>query len=156
KVREDDSLEALVAPFLVSKDHPLAMINDVFNGVFVTGNMLGDALFYGRGAGKLPTASAVVADVVDCARHPGKTVTCFWDAEPAKLADMGEATRSYLVRAKEDAKRTVEEAFGQTGTAMDESIEGEFGYITVPMQEKAFLAAYKTLGDKVLNYIRLL
>ncbi len=156
KVREDDSLEALVAPFMVSKDHPLAMINDVFNGVFVTGNMLGDALFYGRGAGKLPTASAVVADVVDCARHPGKTVTCFWDAEPATLADMGEATRRYFLRAKEEAKKAVEDAFGQAGTVLDESIEGEFGYMTAPMQERDFMAAYKGLGDRVLNYIRLL
>ncbi len=156
KVMEDDSLLAMVAPFMVSKDHPLAMINDVFNGVFVTGNMLGDALFYGKGAGKLPTASAVVADVIDCARHPGKTVTCFWDAEPAALADVGESTKKFFLRAKEEAKKEVEEAFGANGTALDESMEGEFGYITAEMKEKDFLEQYRALGDKVLNFIRLI
>ena len=64
----------MVAPFLVGKDSPLYSVNGVFNGVFVHGNMLGDAMFYGSGAGKLPTASAVVADVVDCAKHLNKTV----------------------------------------------------------------------------------
>ncbi len=156
KVMEDDSLLAMVAPFMVSKDHPLAMINDVFNGVFVTGNMLGDALFYGKGAGKLPTASAVVADVIDCARHPGKTVTCFWDAESATLADVGESAKKFFLRAKEEAKKEVEDAFGANGTALDESVEGEFGYITAEMKEKDFLAQYKALGDKVLNFIRLI
>ena len=72
---------AMVAPFLISREHPLYSVNDVFNAVYVHGNMLGDSMYYGRGAGKLPTASAVVSDVVDCARHQGKTIMCFWDEE---------------------------------------------------------------------------
>ena len=62
--REGSQLSAMVAPFLVGAEHPLYSVNDVFNAVFVKGNMLGDAMFYGSGAGKLPTASAVVADVI--------------------------------------------------------------------------------------------
>ena len=64
-----DSYCALVAPFMLEPTHPLYNVNDVFNAVFVHGNVLGDAMFYGSGAGKLPTASAVVADIVEIAKH---------------------------------------------------------------------------------------
>ena len=65
----EEGCYAMVAPFLVNDENPLYGVNDVFNAVFVNGNMLGDAMFYGSGAGKLPTASAVVGDIVDAARH---------------------------------------------------------------------------------------
>lgn len=86
KAQEDGSVLAMVAPFMLGKENPLSSVNDVFNAVLVTGNMLGDAMFYGKGAGKLPTASAVVADVIDCAGNPGKTLMRGWTEEPAKLA----------------------------------------------------------------------
>lgn len=156
RAMEDGSVLAMVAPFMVSADNPLAMVNDVFNGVMVTGNMLGDALFYGRGAGKLPTASAVVADVIDCARHPGKTVICMWEKEEARLADAAEVQRRFFVRARKDAKGDVEAAFpgGESITASGHS--GEFGYITPVMRERDFFTKYRELGDKVLGRIRIL
>lgn len=77
---------AMTAPFLISSDSPLYTVNGVFNAVLVKGNMLGESMYYGRGAGKLPTASAVAADVVDCARHMGETLTCFWDAGKRHLS----------------------------------------------------------------------
>ena len=70
---QEDGCFVMVAPFMISNHNPLHGISDVFNAVFVHSNMLGDSMYYGRGAGKLPTASAVVSDVVDCARHQGKT-----------------------------------------------------------------------------------
>ena len=63
---------AYVAPHLVDVEDPLAGVEDVFNAITVKGNAIGDVMFYGRGAGKLPTASAVVADVIDAARPPGR------------------------------------------------------------------------------------
>lgn len=66
--------------------------------VCVHGNMLGDSMYYGKGAGKLPTASAVVSDVVDCARHIGKVIMCFWDDEDVKVSDVSEARRAFFVR----------------------------------------------------------
>ena len=87
---------AMVAPFMISKEHPLYSVNDVFNAVFVHGNMLGDSMYYGRGAGKLPTASAVVSDVIDCARHIGKTVMCLWEDEDVKLADIDQVSRRFF------------------------------------------------------------
>lgn len=155
KLTEDDSVLARVAPFMISKSHPLAMVNDVFNAVFVTGNMLGDSMYYGRGAGKLPTASAVVADVIECARNEGKNLPCFWDAEEAKLADPSEAVQAFFVRAKASAKEAVQEAFpGGTVLELPGRIE-DFGYFTLEMKEKEFEAAYKALGEKVLGRIRL-
>lgn len=74
RFRRHDSGRAdlIVAPMLLSKEHPLAMADDVFNAIMVEGNALGEAMFYGRGAGKMPTASAVVADVIECLMHLGK------------------------------------------------------------------------------------
>ncbi|MCR5756178.1 MAG: homoserine dehydrogenase, partial [Acetatifactor sp.] len=103
KAVDDNKVLTMVAPFMISEDHPLAVVNGVFNAVFVTGNMLGDSMYYGKGAGKLPTASAVVSDVVDCARHQGKTIMCFWDAEEVELADIGDTKRAFYVRADASA-----------------------------------------------------
>lgn len=151
----DDETLAMVAPFLIPKDHPLAMVNDVFNAVFVTGNMLGDSMYYGRGAGKLPTASAVVSDVVDCARHQGKVITCFWDKEDAKLADIGEIEKTYFIRAKLSARQKVEEEF-PGGKAFTVGRSEDFGYLTGLMKEKEFMAKYEALGEDVLSRIRLI
>ena len=71
----------MVAPFLLPKEHPLYNVNGVFNAIFVRGNVLGDAMFYGSGAGKLPTASAVVADVVEMAKNVDKNIPVEWSSK---------------------------------------------------------------------------
>ncbi|MDE6635397.1 MAG: homoserine dehydrogenase, partial [Lachnospiraceae bacterium] len=71
---EDGKISAMVSPVLVREGHPLYTVDDVFNGIFVKGNMLGDSMFYGKGAGKLPTASAVVADVIEAAKNKGNNI----------------------------------------------------------------------------------
>ena len=154
RMMEDGSVLAMVAPFLLSKENPLAMVNDVFNGVLVTGNMLGDALFYGRGAGKLPTASAVVADVVDCARHPKKTVICLWEKEEAKLADVAETEKQFFVRAKAEACDRLKAAFPGGSCYTVENRTEDFGYLTPVMKEKEFDGKCAELGDCVLSRIR--
>ena len=63
-----------VAPYLVPSDSPLYGVNDVFNGIMVTGNQVDNLMFYGRGAGKLPTASAVVSDVIECVKFIGRNI----------------------------------------------------------------------------------
>ncbi len=156
QVGEDESVMAMVAPAMLSKEHPLSVVNDVFNGVFVTGNMLGDVMFYGRGAGKLPTASAVVSDVIDCARHIGRSsIVCIWEKEEAKLADVSEVEKAFFVRADVTAKEEIEAAFpGGRFLNLEDRTE-DFGYFTPAMKEKDFEAKYSVLGDKVLNRIRL-
>lgn len=147
---------AMVAPFLISKEHPLYSVNDVFNAVFVHGNMLGDSMYYGRGAGKLPTASAVVSDVIDCARHIGKTVMCLWEDEDVKLADIGQVSRRFFVRvdqSKADEEKA-KEIFGQAVIVRIDALSGEFGLITEPMTEKAFGEKAEQLGA-VIGRIRI-
>ncbi|MDE6924220.1 MAG: homoserine dehydrogenase [Acetatifactor sp.] len=154
KLTEDGSVLAMVAPFLISVTHPLAMVNDVFNAIFVTGNMLGDSMYYGRGAGKLPTASAVVSDVIECAVNQGRTIPCYWKAESAKLADVSETEQSWFVRAKASARAEVEAAF--PGRAFEApGHDADFGFFTDAMKEKDFHEKYEALGDKVLGRIRL-
>ena len=108
RMLEDGRVLAMVSPFFVSNTHPLAMVNDVFNAVFISGNMLGDSMYYGRGAGKLPTASAVVSDVIECARNQGRTISCRWEAGSAELADIAETEYSYFVRVKASARAEAE------------------------------------------------
>ena len=131
------------------------MVNDVFNAVFVTGNMLGDSMYYGRGAGKLPTASAVVSDVIDCARHQGKTVMCFWDKEEVKLADVSEVERSFYIRVNAQAKDEVLKAFpGSEAIVVDGRTE-DAAFFTPVMAQKDFDAKCEELGSAVLSKIRL-
>ena len=77
----NDKVYAITAPFLIEKEHPLYNVNDVLNGIYIKGNVIGDVMFFGAGAGKLPTASAVVADVVDCVKHKGKNVMTVWSSK---------------------------------------------------------------------------
>lgn len=153
---ENGGLYAMVSPFLISKSHPLSMVNDVFNAVCVHGNMLGDSMYYGRGAGKLPTASAVVSDVVDCARHIGKIITCFWDAEDVKLTNVDEVERAFFVRvekAKEQEAKEQEakETFGDV-KEITAGVDGEFAFVTGRMSEKEFNEKAEKVG--VISRIR--
>ena len=152
---EDGSVTAMVAPALISKEHPLAVVNDVFNGVFVTGNMLGDVMFYGRGAGKLPTASAVVSDVIDCARHIGRSsIVCIWEREAAKMVDISETEKVFFIRAETSAKAEVEAAFPGGKCLNAEGRTEDFGFFTPVMKEKEFEEKCSALGSRILNRIR--
>lgn len=134
---ENGEYYAMVSPVLIPKSHPLSMVNDVFNAVCVHGNMLGDSMYYGRGAGKLPTASAVVSDVVDCARHIGKIITCFWDAEDVKLKSTDEVERAFFIRVPLDQEKEALEVFG-SARVIEADVEGEFAFVTDRMSEKEF------------------
>lgn len=148
---ENGGLYAMVSPFLISKSHPLSMVNDVFNAVCVHGNMLGDSMYYGRGAGKLPTASAVVSDVVDCARHIGKIITCFWDAEDVKLTNVDEVERAFFVRVEKAKEQEAKETFGDV-KEITAGVDGEFAFVTGRMSEKEFNEKAEKVG--VISQIR--
>lgn len=148
---ENGKFYAMVSPFLISKSHPLSMVNDVFNAVCVHGNMLGDSMYYGRGAGKLPTASAVVSDVVDCARHIGKIITCFWDAEDVKLTSVDEVERIFFVRVEKAKEQAAKETFGDV-KEVTAGVDGEFAFVTGRMSEKEFNEKAEKVG--VISRIR--
>ncbi len=146
---------AMVAPCMIGPENPLYMVSGVFNAVCVRGNMLGDSMYYGKGAGKLPTASAVVSDVVDCARHQGKTIMCFWNQEEARLVEIGDVERGFFLRAAADAAAEVEKAFPKAERIRVEGRTQDCGYLIPPMKEKEFASRYEALGEKALGRIRL-
>ena len=138
---------AMVAPFMIPADHPLHMVNGVFNAVFVHGNMLGDSMYYGKGAGKLPTASAVVSDVIDCARHIGKVIMCFWDATEAKLMNVEEAENKFFFRVKSGNEDKVKAVFGEVKSVRLPGKDEEEAFVTSLMKEKDFAEKYEKLAD---------
>lgn len=150
----EDGFFAMVAPFLISREHPLYSVNDVFNAVYVHGNMLGDSMYYGRGAGKLPTASAVVSDVVDCARHQGKTIMCFWDEEKVEVSDVTNARRKFFVRISADKREAAMAAFGAMAE-VNVGLMKEFGFMTQEMTEREFNEKIEQIGG-CINRIRMM
>ena len=97
--RAENGVYARVCPVILKKDHPLAGIDDVFNGILVRGEGLGDVMFYGRGAGSLPTASAVVSDVIDIVKHKHKHIELGWtEGEGGYLRDANEQSFRFYVR----------------------------------------------------------
>lgn len=148
----DGNFYAMVAPFMISKSHPLYMVNGVFNAVCVHGNMLGDSMYYGRGAGKLPTASAVVSDVVDCARHIGKVIMCFWDDEDVTLTGIEEAKRRFFVRADADKEKKAIDIF-ESVRVIEADVPGEFAFVTDVMSEKEFNQKAEEVG--IISRIRI-
>lgn len=148
----DGKLFAMVAPFMISRDNPLYMVNDVFNAVCVHGNMLGDSMYYGKGAGKLPTASAVVSDVVDCARHIGKVIMCFWDDEDVKVSDVSEARRAFFVRVDVAKEKEAIDTF-KSVRVIEADVEGEFAFVTDVMSEKEFNGKADAVG--IISRIRM-
>jgi len=146
-----DKYACMVAPFMLTKSHPLCNVNDVFNSVFVRGNMLGDAMFYGSGAGKLPTASAVVADIVDMVKHNNINVFIDWSPEKMELVDYKENVNSFFVRTT-SAKTEVEAAFGAV-VYVEGVVEGEIGFVTKAMTEADF--AEKVKKVQCISRIRL-
>ncbi|MDD6845357.1 MAG: homoserine dehydrogenase [Clostridia bacterium] len=154
--RKDGKVYVITAPFMIDSTHPLYNVNDVLNGIYVNGNVLGNVMFFGAGAGKLPTASAVVADVVDCVKHKGTNVMTVWAKTKLELGKTDDEVREFFVRIKGDASRdadAVKAAFGDVSVITVDGIEGEFGFVTGEMTEKTFNEAAKKFS--VINRIRI-
>lgn len=149
-----DRFNIMVAPFLLGAENPLFSVNDVFNGIFVHGNMLGDAMFYGSGAGKLPTASAVVADIIDEARHLHKSLMMDWSGADLTMEPLDQVECSYFVRVNKAAQAAVKEAFGDLEQIQLENHQEEVAFVTPVMTEAQFNQKIESLGDNVYSKIR--
>ncbi len=104
----DDKIIARVSPMMIKNGHPLAGVEDVFNAILVKGDAVGDVMFYGPGAGKLPTASAVVADVIDIARNKDSNARIMWQkSDEDVLVDIKDSVTSYFIRVKTNDKTAV-------------------------------------------------
>ena len=153
---DGDKVHAWVAPVMIGKDHPLYMVSDVFNGILVEGNMLGTSMYYGSGAGKLPTASAVVADIIEEAQNLKSNVRLGWDAKRLEIEPMLSSRHRYFVRVAgtlADKEKTVEEAFGKVEKIVLDGT-GEFAFVTEEMPEATFMAKKAELEAEVLQFIR--
>ncbi len=144
---KDGTVYISVEPRVIKKGTPLASIDDVFNGIMVNGNAIGEVVFYGPGAGKLPTASAVVADIIDCLRNDRNREYFWTHAESDFVADSSENFGKYLVRTR------TPEAIIKKLSVLEQVVvtEGEVGLITEQIREKELL---EVLSDAV-SYMKL-
>ena len=130
---DNGKVYAHVAPMLINKRSMLAGVDDVFNAVLVNGDAVGDVMFYGPGAGKLPTASAVVADMIDAVEHYGRTRNIGWVRSDEDLAaDRDDKRFRYFVRADKDA---------------DISVFGKVEEFKSLGDENVFMTGYMTAGE---------
>ncbi len=143
-IAEDGKVYAIVAPKMLKKSNPLFMVDGVFNAITVKGNMLDEVMCYGKGAGKLPTASAVVSDVIDIAKHPGTNIPIIWAQEKLELGRFEDMKNSFFLRIPARNRTMAEELLNIRETA-DGVLEGEIGIITDVMTEGAFAEAAKKL-----------
>lgn len=153
--RAENGVYARVCPVILKKDHPLAGIDDVFNGILVRGEGLGDVMFYGRGAGSLPTASAVVSDVIDIVKHKHKHIELGWtEGEEGYLRDANEQSFRFYVRLSgRNSADFCREGFNVI-TLDGEKYANEFAIFTPEMSgyefeefKKAELSGYDILGS---------
>lgn len=160
-VGEDGMVSCMVTPALVNENSRLASIKDVFNGILVRGNMLGEVAFYGRGAGKLPTASAVVADMIDVAKMDKTVESLTWEDDGKDyVIDYKTTDTGYYLRVagKSDCRELIEELFGKvTYLSRDSQPENEFAFVVESINEQKLLDLQQKLanhGVDVLGKIR--
>ncbi len=162
---EDGGLTVTVFPALLSRESQLANIDDVFNGILVRGNAAGDLVFYGRGAGKLPTASAVAADIIEAVQETSTCPTLNWEeAPPVRVADHREVPYGFYLRicasdAKQTAERLRSRIPGLQLLSRPSQPEYELAAVTPPQCESQLektLDKILDTGDRLMGKIRVL
>ena len=155
--RDDGRLDCFVEPMLLPHSSQLAEVNDVFNGILVRGDAIGDVVFYGRGAGKLPTASAVVADVIDEVKHLKARKYLFWEkGQEGYVADYREAEAPLLLRLRcNDPQAYMEELEKAVGRCTRVAVEGapanKLCLATPPVTQEKLEAVLPSLGGASLE-----
>lgn len=139
---------ATVSPMIVSNRSPLSGVDDVFNAITVTGDCVGDVMFYGRGAGKMPTASAVVADIVDSVKHKERSKKIFWEKQPDNIsASKDDKSFRYFIRCKDTAEEVLK-IFGKCEFT-DNIVPGESAFITPALTGSEKEEKLEKLSDAV-------
>ena len=160
--QDSGKISATVGPCLIKNGCQLASVSDVFNAILVRGDAVGDTVFYGRGAGKFPTASAVVADIIDCAKHTEKRKLFGWGpAENDYVIDPTEQSSSLFVRAVVTDYKAVSEQLKNTFADVqilnyDGANEKEIAFVTPLMNEKNARTKINALGIEIKNVLRVL
>ena len=150
--KEEEGVYATVSPMLVGAGSPLYAVNGVYNGILIKGRYTGQIMFYGKGAGKLPTAAAVCSDVVECARNAGKNEPVFWSGKEQPLTDRMEEVNDFFVRVHAADAGKVREVFDKITEVAP--AEGEYAFTVKNVSERDFIEKLK--GIRVINRIRIL
>lgn len=157
---EDGKISAVVSPAVVMHGSQLASVTDVFNAILVRGDAIGDVVFYGKGAGKLPTASAVVADVIDCAKHVDRKKAFGWGAsEENYVVDYKTLETALYIRTEVSDKATalaaVEAQFGKVRVlSREDAPANELAFVTGTDTEQALTEKLENTGLQALSCIR--
>lgn len=147
---ENGKVYSIVSPMVIKNSSPLAGVDGVFNAIMVTGDCVGDVMFYGKGAGKLPTASAVVADVVDAVKHSDRSKKIFWEKPAGNImADIDSKKFEYFVRTTDSAEN-VQKIFGKC-EFVDNIIDNESAFVTSPLTKSEVEEKLAKLSDVVAN-----
>ena len=161
-LNDDGKISATVGPCLIQNHSQLASVDDVFNAILVRGDAIGDVVFYGKGAGKLPTASAVVADVIDCAKHTTRRKSFGWGpCEENYVIDPMLQNTALYVRAKTEDYVS---AFNEINKIFDSPVilhreneeKTEIAFITPALREKEARGAIEKLPIEVISILRVL
>ena len=158
KMQENGKIQIMVCPMFVSRESQLSSIDDVFNGIMVRGDATGDVIFYGKGAGKMPTASAVVADVIDCIKHFKARKYLFWnDSKENYIADYKSLEFDYFIRLKgENSDKSISDVFGDTRRLSRKNQEkNEFAFVVNSLNQLDLDEKLKKINAEVLSVIRI-
>ncbi|MDP4180631.1 MAG: homoserine dehydrogenase [Bacillota bacterium] len=163
-----DKIHATVSPAIIQKSHPLANVDDVFNAIVVRGDAIGDVMFYGRGAGKLPTASAVVADIIEVVKHKNNSGRNVWNINTEEnMVDPESVKTRYFVRVKvrntEEAEKLIKKVFGSVDwiNSINEGKKEELAFVTsidTEVNQKEKVEQLKGTGSikEVISFINVL
>ena len=147
---ENGKVYSIVSPMVIKNSSPLAGVDGVYKAIMVTGDCVGDVMFYGKGAGKLPTASAVVADVVDAVKHSDRSKKIFWEKPTENImADIDSKKFEYFVRTTDSAEN-VQKIFGKC-EFVDNIIDNESAFVTSPLTKSEVEEKLAKLSDVVAN-----
>lgn len=150
--QKDGKIYAMVSPMMVRKKNPLYPVNGVFNAIKLRGNMLGDIMFYGMGAGKYPTASAVVSDVIDAAKHRSTNIPILWSTEKLDLGKKDDMEGRFFVRVDAESAERAKAIFDIHKVVSLPEYPQEFAFVTKNMTEKEFADSAAKLP--VIGFIR--
>lgn len=164
KMLEDGRIDIFVSPMFIENESQLAGVSDVFNGIMVRGDATGDVVFYGKGAGKLPTASAVVADVIDCIKHRRQRKYLYWtDSKENYVLPWEEGTAAMYIRAfapsTDETYAKIKEIFGEVQMlSRNGEQDDEFAFVTEEKTVGEILkeaAAFESTGARIVSKIRI-
>lgn len=133
-----------VAPHMIGPENKLYNVDDVKNGIELKGNLLGDTMFYGAGAGKLPTASAVVSDIIDEAKHLHTNIPILWSDEPVILAERGRHKSKFFIRVDRHYDE-IKNKFDLEQLVTLPDYQDEYAVVT---SEMTFAQFHEKIGDK--------